>query len=457
MKKMLALALCALMMLTVVTGCSSEKNNSSGTPDSSASINSQAAEVVSGNTGDDSLLDTESEITIRGIISDLDDHYFFTDIANAYTQAYPNVTFELEGILGDEYVEKATVMLAGGDDVDLIYNKNMAQYMSQVNNEQVISLSDLIERDNVDLSIYNGAAERITLGDGNIYGLPFRSDYWVVYYNKTMFDELNVEYPPDDWTWEEYAEMCAELTHTDENGNHIYGANFTNWTAPVWNLAFQTGEHTVVAKDYSFMKDAYELVFGMQENGYIMDYATIQTNNITYLPAFYAEECATVYNGTWAIPRIVEQEASEEGLNFEWGVACAPHTSDGEFGQVIGTTFTMSINSKSENVEHCWNYIKILCSPEGGAYVVDTGFIAACMNDELTEQFKNAEGMGTLGDIFNVKQLSFEQEVHDLTSSLVNVLEEEHQMIMTGNETIDEGIANMTERVQPLWEEYEAQ
>lgn len=455
MKKILALALCALLMLAVVTGCSSEGGNSSETS-STASVNSQAADVISGNTGDDTLLDTENDITIRGIISDLDDHYFFSDLAAAYSEAYPNVKFELEGVLGSEFTEKVTVMLAGGDDVDLIYNKNMAQYMSQVSNNQVLPLNDYVDRDKIDLSIYNGAAERVTLSDGNIYGLPFRSDYWVVFYNKTMFDELNVEYPKDDWTWEEYADMMKALTHVDATGNTVYGGNHTNWTAPVWNLAFQTGEHTCVAKDYSFMKDAYELVFGMQENGYIMDYSTIQTNNINYLSAFYAQECATVYNGSWAIPRIIKQAASEDGLDFEWGVACAPHTSDGEFGQVIGTTFTMSINAKSKNVEHCWNYIKILCSPEGGEYVVNTGFIAGCMNDKLTEQYKNAEGMGTLGDIFNVKQLSFEQEVHDLTSSLVNVLQEEHQMIMTGNETIDEGIANMTERVQPIWEEYEA-
>ena len=56
-----------------------------------------------------------------------------------------------------------------------------------------------------------------------MYELPFKSDFWVVYYNKDVFDNAGVEYPTNDMTLEQYDEIAKKLTNT-EPGQEVYGS-----------------------------------------------------------------------------------------------------------------------------------------------------------------------------------------------------------------------------------------
>ena len=59
-----------------------------------------------------------------------------------------------------------------------------------------------------------------------------------IYYNKDILDEAGIEPPKnieDAWTWDEYYEICKQLT-TDE----IYGGNFIQEKSGEWIIcAFQ--------------------------------------------------------------------------------------------------------------------------------------------------------------------------------------------------------------------------
>ena len=35
--------------------------------------------------------------------------------------------------------------------------------------------------------------------DGGLYALPFRTNDWVIYYNKKVFDDAGVAYPTNDY------------------------------------------------------------------------------------------------------------------------------------------------------------------------------------------------------------------------------------------------------------------
>ena len=56
--------------------------------------------------------------------------------------------------------------------------------------------------------------------DGEIYAIPKDFDTIAVWYNKQIFDEAGVEYPSDDWTWEEMVETARKLTNKEKG---IYG------------------------------------------------------------------------------------------------------------------------------------------------------------------------------------------------------------------------------------------
>lgn len=394
---------------------------------------------------------TEDPIVLRAAIVDYSVVGFFEETMKEFTKLHPNVTFEPIDILNKEYIEKVTVMLAGGDDVDLIYSKNMPQYLTMITNGQVADISSLVARDNVDLSIYNGATDKLTV-DGKLYGLPFRSDLWLLFYNKDLFDKQGVPYPTDNMTWEEYAEMCQKMS-SGEGAERVYGGYLQNWPASVQNISIQNGKNTTVSTDYAFMRPAYEMALSLQKNKYIMDYASITAGSLHYSGVFFNQQAATVYQGTWFVGLLLK-EAKAGNLKFNWGVVKAPHTSDGQEGDAVGALFPMCINSKSKNQEMAWEYLKFLTSKEGAAIIAKYGYLPAARDQSVIDAFVSQEGFPAgCETAFDIKQLSLEVPAHPKAGAIGTVLNEENSLIMTESISLDQGVEDLNSRVNEILNE----
>lgn len=390
--------------------------------------------------------DWESEpIVLTATIVDYATCGYFKDAMDKFTEMHPNVTFEPIDILNSDYIEKVTTMMAGGEDIDLIYSKNNQQYMTLASNGQVEDLMPYVERDNVDLSIYDGAAEKLTL-NGEIYGLPFRNDLWLLYYNKTMFDEAGVDYPTDDMTWDDWAKMCEEMT-SGEGADKVYGGYLQNWPASVQNMTISDGQHTTIETDYSFMREAYERVLDLQDKGYIMDFSTISTGSLHYTGCFFNEQIATVYQGTWFNTYLLEQTNAGD-LDFEWSMVKAPHMPGGETGDAVGAAFPMCVNSKSKNKEAAWQFVKFLTSEEGAKIIAANGALPAVRTDEIMDIYVHQEGFPQdCESAFEVNQISFEVPVHEKSGTIGTILDEENSLIMTKSLSVEEGLQELTDRV----------
>ncbi len=109
----------------------------------------------------------------------------FQAMADAFMEKNPDIDVELVDIRSDEYNSKLTVLLAGNEsDPDVIMIKDADTQIS-MREGQILDLTSYIARDGVDLSIYNGAAEQLQM-DGKQYTLPFRQDWYVLFYNKDL-------------------------------------------------------------------------------------------------------------------------------------------------------------------------------------------------------------------------------------------------------------------------------
>lgn len=73
-----------------------------------------------------------------------------------------------------------------------------------------------------DESKFNGVLDQLTAEDGNYYAVPFRSDFWVVYYNKDIFDQAGIEYPTNDMTMADFDAKIREVYEkTGIYGQHL--------------------------------------------------------------------------------------------------------------------------------------------------------------------------------------------------------------------------------------------
>lgn len=386
----------------------------------------------------------DEEITLTMTAWDISTIPYWQDVIDAYEAENPNVTVELTDIASAEYQDVVNIMLSGGDETDIITVKDIPGYNAMLSRGQIIPLNDYIEAADIDLSIYSGAAEELTWED-NIYGLPFRSDIWILYYNKDIFDAAGLDYPTNDMTWDEFDEIARQLT-SGSGADKIYGAHFHVWRSCVELATVQDGENSVISNDYSFMAPMYDMVTAMQEDGIIMDYGELRAGNIHYSGVFWNGQVAMLPMGSWFIGSTIQ--ARDEG-NFEsdWGVAAYPHPEGVEAGTTAGTLTSLAINANSSQQDAAWDFLQFVTSPEG-AEVLAATTLPAVRTAETLEAFVAVDGMppGT-AEALQTTTVRLELPMHPDVAAVEQILNEEHDLIMTRSVPVQDGIDEMTRRI----------
>lgn len=95
-------------------------------------------------------------------------------------------------------------------------------------------------------------------------------------------------------------------------------------------------------------------------------------------------------------------------------------------------------------------FVKFVCGEEGAEILASTGNIPALMTDDIAGMISAMEGFPEdegSKEALQTANLYLEMPVSNKSSEIEIVLNEAHDNIMTGNSTIDEGIADMNEKV----------
>ncbi|MBI5960336.1 MAG: sugar ABC transporter substrate-binding protein [Chloroflexi bacterium] len=375
---------------------------------------------------------------------------YWQAVIDAYEAANPNVTVELVDIPSAEYQDTMNIRLSGGDDTDILTVKDIPGYSAMLTRGQIVPLNDYIEASGLDLSVYSGAAEELTY-EGSIYALPFRSDIWILYYNKTIFDAAGLAYPTNDMTWAEFDALARELT-SGSGADKIYGAHFHVWRSAVELGTVQDGLNTIISDDYSFMAPMYDMVTGMQKDGIIMDYGELRAGNIHYSGPFENGQVAMLPMGSWFIGRLVGDQAKDV-FDFDWGVAKYPHPEGVEAGTTAGTLTSLAINEKSDNKDAAWDFIQFYAGPEGAKVLAGTGNLPALRTPEILEVFASLEGVpAEATEALQTTTVRLELPMHPNVGEVEQILNEEHELIMTTSLSVDEGLEEMTSRIDEVLE-----
>jgi multiple sugar transport system substrate-binding protein len=376
---------------------------------------------------------------------------YWQAVIDAYEAANPNVKVELVDLASADYQDTMNIRLSGGDKTDIITVKDIPGYAAMLTRNQIIPLNDYISASEVDLSQYSGAAEELTY-EGSIYALPFRSDIWILYYNKDIFDAAGLAYPTNDMTWGEFDSLARELT-SGSGADKVYGAHFHVWRSTVELGTVQDGLHTVIATDYSFMAPMYDMVTKMQKDGIIMDYGELRAGNIHYSGPFENGQVAMLPMGSWFIGTLI---AAHNAGNFDynWGVATYPHPDGVPAGTTAGTLTSLAINAKSDNKDAAWDFIKFYSGEEGAKVLAGMGNLPAVRTPEVLAVFGSLEGMPPeAADALKTTTVRLELPMHPKVGEIEQILNEEHDLIMTNSVSVQQGLDEMSSRVSKVLEE----
>lgn len=390
------------------------------------------------------------KIELKMVVWDAANTAYLKPMIEAYQAKNPQVTISVIDIPPNEYQDKLSIMLAGGDTADIISVKDIPGYAGMVNRKQLEPLMPRIKKDKVDLKAYSGITDDITVG-GELYALPFRSDFWVLYYNKDLFDKAKVAYPTNDMTWDQYAALAKKVS-AGFGTDRVYGSHYHTWRSTVQLPTVQDGKNQVIAKDYSFMKPYYEMVLKMQADKTVIDFASLKVGNVHYSGVFYNNQVAMLPMGSWFISTIMAKKKTGEA-NMNWGIVKYPHPVGVKAGTTAGTITSIAVNKSSKQKDAAWNFVKFFSGSEGARILAQVGNLPAIRNQDVVKILTDREGFPTDAasrEALNTTTVRLEMPMHEKVAVIERILNEEHELIMSTSRTVDQGLANMTRRVNEV-------
>jgi len=395
-------------------------------------------------------------VTIKWSIWDEKTTPYWSQLATAYTAKHPEVKVELTDLGSADYSTVLSTELSGnGSEFDVVTIKDVPGYATLISKGALESLDDRIKKDNIDLSKYNGSTDQLK-ADGKLYELPFRSDFWLLYYNKDVFDKAGVAYPTNDMTIEQYDALARKVTKTGFGNNQIYGSHYHSWRSDVQLFGVLDGKHSILDGNYDWTKKYYEMVLSQQKDGVCRTYIDVTASNLHYSGAFSQGNTATMNMGTWFIGTLIANVANgkyDKALCGNWGVVKYPHPTGVAAGTTLGQVTSLAIPTSSKNKDAAWDFVKFVSGEEGADVVAKSGNFPAIMNDNTASQIASVAGFPK--DDASKKALLttkvYLEAPYDKNIAQINtILDTYHKDIMNGDISVDAGIAKMNKEVSAV-------
>ncbi|MBQ3080328.1 MAG: extracellular solute-binding protein [Clostridia bacterium] len=386
----------------------------------------------------------EGKTTLTVACWDLATTPYYAAIENGYEAANSNVDIVWVDLASQDYNIKASTMLSGKDTTDLYCVKELSDMQNWANEGHIIALDDYVAQKAYDLSKYAGMdACYVSVADGKQYALPFRADFWVLFYNKTLFDAAGIDYPTNDMTWDEYADLAVEL-----KGDGVYGTHYHTWLSAAVNWAVCDGVNTLADGDYDDLAYFYELLQGLEDAGACMTYDELKASGLHYSGAFAQGNIAMLPMGYWYASTMCGY-IKDGTASFDWGMTAVPHLDGVAAGSSFGSPTGIAVSAYSANQEAACDFAAWMCSEDGAKAIAATGTRPAYVSEEVAAVMASAEFMPT--DETSLAALlptaiALEWPIGEGVNEIKTAVNEEHTLIMTREISIEEGIANMEER-----------
>ena len=304
------------------------------------------------------------------------------------------IAAKIEVVDWDNYWTLLEAGASGGEMPDVFWmHSNTAQMYME--NDILLDLTDYIANDDaIDMdNYYEGVAKLYTRSDGNIYALPKDHDTIALLYNKAIFDEYGVEYPTENWTWNDMYEAAKAITE-GSNGD-VYGMamNTSNNQDGWYNFIYDYGAQVITDDHKGTTIGSKEAKAGMEMCRKLLTVGAPQsvvaetgTDSL-----FMSGKCAMITQGSWMINAFYTAEHHDD---YAW--ALLPYADVNDNGECDkgerwsaynGLGWAASANTA--NPDAAYSLISFFCSEEGQKMQSELGVTMGGMKG-VSEDFANA-------------------------------------------------------------------
>ncbi|WP_086347324.1 ABC transporter substrate-binding protein [Candidatus Enterococcus clewellii] len=374
----------------------------------------------------------------------------FKAMVEAFEKENDDVKIKIVDIAADQYEDKVTTMLSAGDSTDVLAIKGVGSYVNYATKGQLLDLSKDAEAIDQPEN-FKGNLEGYEL-DGKYYALPFRKDIYMLFYNKTLFDDNKIAYP-ENLTWDEYEELAKQLT-TEKDGEKVYGTYHHTWYPILLCTAANQTESSLLDGDYGFTKAYLDRWIRLQDEGYAMDYSSIKTASVTYASQFETEKTAMMPMGSFYLGKLLNA-AKENRTTVEWGITSMPQNKKGEVSTYGGPS-GFSVNKGAKNPDLAKKFVSFCSGEQGAKAVAGIGMTPAYQSEEVMNVLYNLEGMPQDEEskrALNPDKNGWEMLPDPKTAEINSIINEEYDLIMVEDSSVKTGIDALNKRVKEVLEE----
>lgn len=349
-KQLLALGMAAVMTAGVLTGC--------GKGDSSSETKADNENIT---------------ITVASRYStDVEDEEYYRKKVEEFNKLDNGITVEMDNIATEaDYLDKLRTSFANGDTPNVFLEYGGSRCLDYLESDALVDLKPYLKENNSEWynTFYDSLWNQTTYdGYDGIYAVPFKSYMVLLYYNKDLFAQAELE-PPK--TIDEMLSACEKFKSMDiqpfqvgEKDNYRFG-HFNN------NLIIKTlGVDAVdklasrdLAYDSKEMLGTYQTIADMVDKGYfgesILDMDSQMENSV-----FKEGNVAMHWDGTWFIPN----ELFGDDFYNHVGVVAFPYEDEACRDYAQGGSSDMfyvsKLNKSDEEIEASVEFLKFISSPE---------------------------------------------------------------------------------------------
>lgn len=462
-KRLCSSLLCLAMATSLLMGCSSGQsaNSTSGTSEASKSGSGETASKTAENQGGSSNAEPITLHFWTGLGASADASH--QKIIDEFNELYKDqgITVEFENFVNDSNGNlKLETNLLGGSEIDCYMTYGLSALTKRAEGNLALDLSELCERDGFDIVASTSSMAEAYYVDGKPYSLPTKLDQYGMVLNKDMFDAAGIEIPTS-WTYEEFLEICKQLTH-GEGQDKVYGMFWNTGqdrSGYVKYLACQTlgGDNyytedgTATIFDDPVWQKTIELAVTTMKEGYAPSHADTVTEKLN-MASLFAEGKIAMCEGPWLINSLKDTST----YPHDFVTAFAPYPvideasrfyTQGGYGDMI------CINPRSEHIDAAWEFAKFYMT-KGALYMAERGRIPSynALDKEAvaTAVLTDAEGMFDSETMINVLIEPHDNYAYSTITTkmpeIQDIFYEELEAIWMEQKTVEEGLADAKQR-----------
>ena len=360
MKKAMSLALAAAMTCGLATGCSSGKKAPETQP-------------AAGGAARESQESQESQAASAGepvTITFWDGNWqeeVWPEVEAKWNEEHPEIKVEAE-FQADLANDKYMLALKNGTAPDVM--SCAIDWVTTFGSAGLLApMDDFAAKDSFDLSQFVPGAIDADTVEGKLYGLPFRTETYVLFYNKDLLEAAGYTEAPK--TWDEVKEIAAACTKDDVYGYGLCGTNYSNMSFQYITMLRSNGGEILNEDNTQSALNTEAAVNTAQIYKDLQAYAPaslLENDNIANRTLFASGKVAMYCSGIYDLEVIKE---TNPDLNFACAMIPTTTGADSERGTILGG-WAAAIAGCSKNQQAAWEFVKFLTRPDIAAIYTPT-------------------------------------------------------------------------------------